>query len=738
MRQRLPDLFVFLLAAGAFLVGGLDGLDSALMDLRFRFDTSRAGDQIVLVEINESSLQELGVWPFPRRYHADVVERLVAAGASDIAIDIDFSSYAAPDDDRLLAAALAAAAGRVVLPVFRQAELGPDGKQRILRSMPIEPFRNAVRLASVNVRPDSDGVVRQMDYRSADVGEPPFAAMAASHFSGRHDRYYVDFGIDARTLTRISYADVIAGRFDPGLISGKLVLVGATAVQLGDMVTVPVYRALPGVALQALAYQSLASGRAFHKLDPTYSLAGTLLLAMAAGSLLRRYSWRTAVSATVGALATLMVITVAVHSAFALFIAPAVWISTLVLSFAAVVLTKVNQQDLLLFLQGLAMRRRGALMKMIVENSFDAILTVAETGDIRTVNPAAEAMFGYRAGDMVGRNAAMLLAGTPSHAPINDNISPEAAAAHEAINEIGTRQIVAVDRHGARKILDLAISRMQLGQENLMILIARDVTRRVEAEQALLQAKQIAELSSRSKTEFLHNMSHELRTPLNAIIGFSEVMQRETFGPIGGQYVGYAKDIHESGRHLLSVINDILDVAKIESGRFDLTEERVAIADILDSTIRLVRDRAARTGVTLLAPVDEDLPIVRGDGRVLKQVLLNLLDNATKFTAAGGHVVVTATTTASGSIDITVADDGIGIPADRLESVMQPFGQVDSSLSRKYGGTGLGLPLAKRFMEMHGGTLILRSEFGVGTKVTIQVPAERVIPRGAQENRIAS
>jgi PAS domain S-box-containing protein len=425
-------------------------------------------------------------------------------------------------------------------------------------------------------------------------------------------------------------------------------------------------------------------------------------------------------------------------SIIGLFAASPVSIAILILSFAVAVLAKVHQRDFLSFLQRLAMRRRSALMKMIVENSFDAIITISETGEIRTANRAAEAMFGYRADDMVGRNAAMLLAGIPSNAPIEGCMSPEAAAAHEAIQEAGTRQVVAIDRQGARKSLDLAISRMQLDRENLMILVARDVTRRVEAEQALLQAKQVAEHTSRSKTEFLHNMSHELRTPLNAIIGFSEVMQRETFGPIGGQYVGYAKDIHESGRHLLSVINDILDVAKIESGRFDLAEEHVAIADIIGSTIRLVRDRAARTGVTLLAPVAEDLPTVRGDGRVLKQVLLNLLDNATKFTATGGHVMVTALTTAAGSIDITVTDSGIGIPADRLESVMQPFGQVDSSLSRKYGGTGLGLPLAKRFMEMHGGSLTLLSEFGIGTTVIARLPPDRVIPPGSQENRIAS
>jgi PAS domain S-box-containing protein len=424
-------------------------------------------------------------------------------------------------------------------------------------------------------------------------------------------------------------------------------------------------------------------------------------------------------------------------SVLGLFAASLAWLAMLILWLIAAALAKIDRQNILLCLRGLAMPRSSALMKMLVENSCDAILTANENGNIRTVNAAAESMLGYAANEMVGKNLTVLLptmSTTADHGPALE----ASAAAHTMLGETGNRRIAAVDRHGARKTLDVATSRMKIGRQNLVILIARDVTKRVENEQALLQAKEAAELSSRSKTEFLHNMSHELRTPLNAIIGFSEVMQRETFGPIGAKYVDYAQDIQASGRHLLSVINDILDVAKIESGHFELTEERVSIADVLDSTFRLVRHRAIRAGVALLAPIAESLPIVRADGRVLKQVILNLLDNATKFTAAGGHVVVTATETASGSVEITVADDGIGIPADRLDSVMQPFAQVDDSLSRKYGGTGLGLPLAKRFIEMHGGDLILRSELGNGTTAIVRLPPERVFPASLQDDRIAS
>jgi PAS domain S-box-containing protein len=413
-----------------------------------------------------------------------------------------------------------------------------------------------------------------------------------------------------------------------------------------------------------------------------------------------------------------------------------VWVAMLIVWLIAAAMAKISREGLLLCLRGLAMPRSSALMKMLVENSCDAILTVGENGDIHTINAAAESMFGYASGEIIGRNLSMLL---PAISVAADHgVALEAPAMAPKLFETGNGRIAAVNRHGARKTLDIATSQMKIGQQTSLILIARDATKRAEVEETLLQAKEAAELSSRSKTEFLHNMSHELRTPLNAIIGFSEVMQRETFGPMAEKYLDYAQDIQASGRHLLSVINDILDVAKIESGHFELTEERVSIADILNSTFRLVRHRAIRAGVALLAPVAESLPIVRADGRVLKQVILNLLDNATKFTAAGGHVVVTATETTTGSVEITVADDGIGIPADRLDSVMQPFAQVGDSLNRKYGGTGLGLPLAKRFIEMHGGNLILRSELGVGTTAIVRLPPERVFPAGLQDDRIAS
>ena len=265
------------------------------------------------------------------------------------------------------------------------------------------------------------------------------------------------------------------------------------------------------------------------------------------------------------------------------------------------------------------------------------------------------------------------------------------------------------------------------GQTAGFIGISRDVTEERHAATELRQAKEDAEYASRTKSEFLANMSHELRTPLNAIIGFSEIIKSEAFGPVGtATYKEYAKDINDSGAHLLAVINDILDLSKVESGNMELNLGDVALDDIVRSVKVLVRERAQHASVLLDFPPQQNLSVLRADETKLKQILVNLLSNAIKFTEPGGHVSLTVETD-GGSIVLKVADTGIGIPADAIAKAMKPFGQVDSQLSRRYEGSGLGLPLAKRLTELHGGELSLESEVDHGTTVTVRIPAGRTI-----------
>jgi signal transduction histidine kinase len=265
-----------------------------------------------------------------------------------------------------------------------------------------------------------------------------------------------------------------------------------------------------------------------------------------------------------------------------------------------------------------------------------------------------------------------------------------------------------------------------------------DISDREAAQEALRQAKEQAELADRSKSQFLANMSHELRTPLNAIIGFSEIMTDKLFGDLGDpRYAEYALDIRESGRHLLMLINDILDLSKIEAGQANLREEQVSLAEIVDVCVRLVGDRAQRGGLTMEVGEFEDFPPLWADRLKLKQILLNLLSNAIKFTPSGGTVGLAAQRTLDGGIAVHISDTGIGMRAQDIPAALQPFRQVESSLSRKHEGTGLGLPLTKAIVEMHGGALTIGSVPGKGTSVIFTLPPERVIdPQGMADSML--
>jgi len=245
----------------------------------------------------------------------------------------------------------------------------------------------------------------------------------------------------------------------------------------------------------------------------------------------------------------------------------------------------------------------------------------------------------------------------------------------------------------------------------------------------LSDALEAAQAASSSKSAFLASMSHELRTPLNAVLGFSEAMQQEMFGPLGSpRYKEYLGNIHDSGSHLLSLINDILDIARYDAGRGELQEETFDPATQIADTIKMMSAQAAKAKVALMGDIASDLPCLKGDQRRIRQVLLNLLSNALKFTPAGGKVTLRLFRSEHGLV-LQVTDTGIGIAPSDFHKALEPFGQIDSSLARKYDGIGLGLPLTRQMVELHGGTLELDSVVGHGTTVTITLPAWRLVSR---------
>jgi len=262
----------------------------------------------------------------------------------------------------------------------------------------------------------------------------------------------------------------------------------------------------------------------------------------------------------------------------------------------------------------------------------------------------------------------------------------------------------------------------------VFIAIIQDITERKMADLALQKAKTDAENANKAKSEFLASMSHELRTPLNAMMGLSEMMSLKIFGPLGDpHYEDYAEDIHKSGSHLISLIDDILDLSKVEAGKYVLNEKDLDITPIIDTCVNMISAFADLKKIALTVDTPPDLPLVKVDERAMIQVINNLLSNAVKFTPDGGHITVSAYVMDENSFEISVTDTGIGMSREDITKALKPFEQPDSTHARRHEGTGLGLHLSQNLVKLHGGRLKFESEQGQGTTVVVHLPPHRTI-----------
>jgi signal transduction histidine kinase len=269
--------------------------------------------------------------------------------------------------------------------------------------------------------------------------------------------------------------------------------------------------------------------------------------------------------------------------------------------------------------------------------------------------------------------------------------------------------------------------------DRAVISVYSDITEIRAAELRLRDARSQAEAANDSKSEFLANMSHELRTPLNAIIGFTEIISQQLFGPVGNdKYLEYIKDVHSSSLHLLAIINDVLDMSKIEAGKLELAKQAVGLQEVIGDVIRIVHERASCRGIELIFQAAQE-PVIWADERAMKQIFLNLLSNAIKFSREQEAVMIRLDSGPAGEIIVEVEDHGIGMDEQEQEKALQPFGQAKPATTRQYGGTGLGLPITKGLVEAHGGTLTISSRVGEGTTVRVVLPPRLMLPPAEAE-----
>jgi len=382
--------------------------------------------------------------------------------------------------------------------------------------------------------------------------------------------------------------------------------------------------------------------------------------------------------------------------------------------------------------------------KIFFESSADAMMTI-EDGIFVDCNPATVKMLGYESKDeVIGKTPDEI---SPLIQPDGKTSSDKAAEMLEKTFREGTNRFewMHTDNNGKLFPVEVLLIRVPEGEKDLIKVVWRDISlryrlreeieERKHVEQTLLiserqaeHARQVAESANRDKSILLVNMSHELRSPLTAIIGFTELMRDELYGPIENKkYQDYLDSIHVSGTHLNNLISDLLDISAIEEGKLELFEEKVEISEVVESSSIIVQSRANVGNIKFTIEMDKKLPSVIVDSRRFKQILVNLLTNAIKFTPEGGSVRLKVDEEEDGAIQLSVIDTGIGMDKEGISKALEKFGQIDSEQSRKHSGTGLGLPLTKELVEMHGGSLFIDSNLGGGTTIKVLIPKVRVI-----------
>lgn len=740
-----------LMSPRAFSV--LEFIENWLADLRL---TSMAAPMephpdIVLFTITEETLAQFPYrFPLDRGMLADAVKRFNAAGVRAIGMDILFDQPTEAAKDKALAAAIAESR----VPVVVGWASADEGLTKTQVEYLDTYLPAAIHAPSNLVKAGGDGTVRWI-YPGTDTPKgfrPAFAsalAMAPGTTPVRETRdLYFRSGPDGGPVPFRTFPLHLLPNLPPQWFADKIVLIGADlpnedrhrtpfAALLGNDAG-----SIPGLVVHAFAIAQMIDGTSFNRQNLIIELVvgvavaalGVWIAILGAGLTIKLAVAALGLAAIWGTGFGVFYLT---DMMLPIFTPSLAFVSAIGLSTAFVAHYERRKKN---FAEAMVRRRNESLHK-VVENSFDCIVITTSDGEIISTNSSADRVMGWEQQTVIGSSitdhfpdaeelgADFLDISKKIRRASDSEFQPLETDCQRADGSAFTMELVV---YTAPVSFDTSGDTAMAGERISYIYSFRDISVRRQTEQAREEARQQAEASNRAKTEFLANMSHELRTPLNAIIGFSELMRTEALGPLGSpQYLEYMNDINGSGQHLIQIINDILDMSKIEAGELSPNEDVFDFVRAADTSTRLVADRAQKGEISLLNNVPDDLPMLCADERMVKQILLNLLSNAVKFTPEGGMVELSGEVNSLG-LAFSVADTGCGIPEDKMDIILEPFGQADMTLHRNYEGTGLGLPLVKAMVELHGGVLEILSREGKGTTATVRFPADRIVERPQQ------
>ena len=685
-KYLVPITIAFLLALITIFSQPMGKIDRVWSDVILTSEKQPVDQKYLIVDITAQDMSQSDGAHLPRGQLAETLVRLNAAGAERVLIDLSLSEQLSSKDDISLLTAMAS--------------FGPD--RVAISEGSAEKFRAHASQVDFNLITDADGWTRSVQTAHKSSGYSPAAWLATGQLS--EEIVNVDLRYDPATLQRVSLGAILAGHDID--MSNYRVIISRDPLIASSRIQLPFSGGADRAAIVALGTHSMLSGyQGGVKKSWLMGLSVALMFTIL-GIIFATFVKRRRLLALVGLTMTFTV--VALNMALMKLWGgqgyPIMQFTCFLVGMIVTISHRLRLFQMISgFLKGDLSPEEAWAWRAHEDSQFPVILLNA-MGKIRRKNPAAE--------------------------DVTIWLGDESADTSQLQFQQGAKDISLIGRNGHNRKYEL-----EWPHSAVAIIILKDVTeaarkidtlkksqtKAIELAETYEQKKNSAEAASQQKSNFLANMSHELRTPLNAINGFSGILHSELFGPLGDpRYKEFASNILVSGKHLLSLINDILDLSKIEAGKMKLNVESVKVDNIISEAIRIVNTRAEENSLKLIYE-KADLSDIQADPRAVKQVLLNLLTNAIKFTPEGGVVKVTVQAQPT-CLAIHVADSGIGISPENIKRLAQPFQQVESAQSKNIEGTGLGLSLSKSLVELHGGTFTIQSELGRGTIVTFILP----------------